>query len=344
MSMNQIGVVTIGRNEGDRLVNCLCSLKAQLPDEMPIVYVDSGSTDGSLATAREMGVAAIALDPSRPFTMARGRNAGFDYLAKHHPELAYIQFIDGDCELVEGWLERAVAVLDESPAIAIVCGRRREKFPNASPYNRLADMEWNTPIGEAEGCGGDALIRIEALNRVDGYNGRLICGEEPEMCIRMRRQGWEIWRIGADMTRHDAAMTRFSQWWTRSVRSGWAVAEGAVMYGLPPERYMIRKSWSGLWWGAVLPLLALGLVLPTGGQSLLLLLAYPVLGWRIYQQRRRDRHDSPAHARLYAIFCVLSKFPQVIGQGKYWLSRWRKQPSTLIEYKSPFVTRGAKSG
>ena len=42
----KIGAVAIGRNEGERLINCLQSLKKDLKQ---IVYVDSGSTDGSLS-------------------------------------------------------------------------------------------------------------------------------------------------------------------------------------------------------------------------------------------------------------------------------------------------------
>ncbi|TVQ56697.1 MAG: glycosyltransferase family 2 protein, partial [Spirulina sp. DLM2.Bin59] len=166
--MAKIGVVTIGRNEGDRLLRCLQSLIAQLPPGTPIVYVDSGSTDGSLSQAEALGVEAIALDLSIPFTAARSRNTGFFHLLAQHPDLAYVQFIDGDCELIPGWIEGAIAHLEAHPQCAIVCGRRRERFPDASPYNRLAEMEWNTPVGEAEACGGDSLARIVALQGVNG--------------------------------------------------------------------------------------------------------------------------------------------------------------------------------
>jgi glycosyltransferase involved in cell wall biosynthesis len=331
--MKRLGVVTIGRNEGDRLVRCLQSLRTLLPSEVPIVYVDSGSTDGSVAIAQSLGVQAIELDRSIPFTMARGRNTGFRYLSEHYPEIEYIQFLDGDCELLAGWLEKALSALEANPRLAVVCGRRRERFPEASIYNQLADMEWNTPVGEAKYCGGDALIRVQALQSVNGYNESLICGEEPEMCIRMRAEGWQIQRIAVEMTLHDAAITHFSQWWRRSIRGGWAVAEGAALHGGDPERYMIRESRSGWLWGIIVPLFALGLAGVTSGWSLLLLVGYLVLLWRI-DRYRRQHGDLPSHARLYAFFCVLYKIPQAIGQSQYWLKQWRGQPATLIEYKT----------
>lgn len=329
--MTSVGIVTIGRNEGDRLVRCLTALRDRLPPETPIVYVDSGSTDNSIAEAESRNVAVISLDLSIPFTAARSRNTGWQHLVEQYPELEFIQFLDGDCELYGDWLDHALAKFTEDETIAVVCGRRRERFPDATPYNRLADMEWNTPVGEAEACGGDSLIRVKALQAVNGYNPRLICGEEPEMCIRMRAKGWRVWRIGIDMTLHDAAMTRWGQYWRRSVRGGWAVAEGAAMYG-QTTGYMKKQSFSGWLWGLVIPLVILGLLWPTKGLSLLLLLGYLYLMWRVYQYRQ-GYGDRPTHARLYAYYTVLSKLPQMVGQAQYWLKRWRGKQATLIEYK-----------
>ena len=332
--LNQLGVVVIGRNEGDRLAQCLDAVLEQVPATHRVVYVDSGSTDQSCALAQSRDITVLPLDPGLSFTAARARNTGFQWLCDQFPTLESVQFIDGDCELIAGWLERAIDTLKQNPQLAVVCGRRRERFRNASVYNRLADMEWNTPIGEANACGGDALMRVQALQQVRGYDPRLICGEEPEMCIRLRRQGWRIERLDAEMTLHDAAMLRFSQWWRRSIRGGWAVAEGFDRYGRPPENYMVREQLSGLLWGGVIPLLSLGLAWPTYGFSLLLLAGYPVLMGRIYRYRRHAYRDSALDARWYAFFCVLSKLPQLIGQIQYFWVRWRGRSATLIEYKS----------
>ncbi|NJR64245.1 MAG: glycosyltransferase [Leptolyngbyaceae cyanobacterium CRU_2_3] len=340
--MSSIGVVTIGRNEGDRLIHCLQSLLSQLPKGMPIVYVDSGSTDGSIEAAKALGVEVVELDLSVPFTMARGRNTGFAYLIEHFPDLEYVQFIDGDCELLPGWIEQALKAIAADEKLAIVCGRRRERFPNASLYNRIADIEWNTPVGEATACGGDALMRVSAILEVNGYNPTLIGGEEPEMCLRLRQRGWKIFRIDADMTLHDAAMFKFSQWWKRSIRGGWAMAEGAAMHGHLPERYKVKESRNRWLWGLVGPIAALSLVWFTSGLSLLMVLLYPVLVWRVYQYRR-SYGDAASDARIYAFFCILGKFPEAIGQTKYWLTRWQGKPATLIEYKMP-ATKGSLVG
>lgn len=346
-----VGCVVIGRNEGERLVRCLSSVTREVASDR-IVYVDSASTDGSVAFARSLGVDVVELDLSRPFTAARARNEGFERLmtlsagpgvesghgagrgsAPTMPvsSLKYVQFIDGDCEIVPGWLERGRTRLMARPELAVVTGRRRERHPEASVYNRLCDLEWDTPVGDVEACGGDALMRIDAFRRVDGFNASLICGEEPDLCLRLRRLGYVIERLDAEMTRHDAAMEEFHQWWKRSVRAGYAYAEGAANHADGDEAYWKKDVRSILFWGT-LPAVALGAGVPTLGLSLCMLGAYPLGARRIYQGELA-RGRSPRDALLYASFCMLGKFPELQGVARYYSNRLRGRVSTLIEYK-----------
>jgi GT2 family glycosyltransferase len=322
-------LVAIGRNEGERLRRCLESAISQAA---PIVYVDSGSTDGSDELARALGAEVVNLDLSTPFTAARARNTGLARALELAPDQQFVQFVDGDCAIAEGWMEKALPAFEGRPEVAVVCGRRREIHPDASIYNRLADLEWDTPIGEARACGGDALMRVEALRQVGGYNPELIAGEEPELCVRLRALGWKVLRIDAEMTRHDLAMTRFSQWWRRAVRAGHAYAEGSSLHGAPPERHWVRETRSNWLWGLVVPIMALGLAWPTRGLSLLLILGYPLIGLRAARWGRA-RGWSASDARLFGLSCVLAKFPQALGQVKFHASRLRGRRSRLIEYK-----------
>lgn len=328
--MKRVGLVAIGRNEGDRLRQCLLSVMGKVAH---VVYVDSGSTDGSIELARSLLVDVVELDLSTPFTAARARNAGFAHLLQKDTQLEFVQFVDGDCEVVEGWIERALAELEAQPNVAVVCGRRRERFPKQSIYNQLCDMEWDTPIGEAKACGGDSMMRVKAFQQVGGFNPALIAGEEPELCVRLRQNEWKILRIDAEMTLHDAQMTRFSQWWKRALRAGHAYAEGAWLHGRSSEGHWRRESWSIWFWGFYLPLLALGLIWPTHGFSLLLLVGYPVLAGRIFLKQRRQ-NICTEHAALYALSCVLGKFAQVGGTLGFLRTHLLGTKSTLIEYKN----------
>lgn len=323
-----IGAVVIGRNEGERLRSCLESLSQNLNR---IVYVDSGSTDGSVNLATKMGVVVMPLDMSQPFTAARARNAGFKELLTNYPELKYVQFIDGDCQLVSDWLETASSFLEQHAEYAVTCGRRRERFPEKSIYNQLCDIEWDTPIGEVTACGGDALIRVKAFIQVEGYRNDLIAGEEPEMCFRLRQNGWKIFRLDAEMTWHDAAITQFRQWWQRSKRAGFAYAEGSCLHGKSDEKYWVKENRSIIFWGGLLPILLI---------LLSLLDKWFWIGWIIYliqivKIAILNFHDKHTTKFRFLIACsfILSKFPQFIGIVSYRLSRLLKHRTKIIEYK-----------
>ncbi|MBS1190933.1 MAG: glycosyl transferase [Rhodocyclaceae bacterium] len=327
MKAGGFGVVAIGRNEGRRLGRCLTSA---FLSASRVVYVDSGSSDSSVALARALGAEVVELDPARPFTAARARNAGFRRLLEIAPEVAYVQFVDGDCEFIPGWLENAQAFLDQHPEVAVACGRRRERHARLSIYNLLCDMEWDTPAGDARACGGDAMVRRAAFEASGGFREDLIAGEEPELCLRLRAAGWRIWRLDSDMAWHDANLVRFGQWWQRSRRAGHAFAEGAALHGGPPERHWVRESASALGWGLVLPLLVAGLAMAGGPGWLALLALYPLqvarLAWRGRRPSRREN-------TWRAIFLVLGKFPEMLGVLTYLDRRLRGGETRLIEYK-----------
>ncbi|BFT62657.1 hypothetical protein PMm318_A34160 [Pseudomonas moorei] len=323
---NGIGVVVIGRNEGPRLERCLASLAGMAQQ---IVYVDSGSTDGSVQLAQRLGVEVVELDMTIPFTAARARNEGFACVKRLLPTVRYVQFVDGDCEVVVGWLSRAQAFLEAQPEVAVVCGRRRERFPQRSIYNLMCDLEWDTPVGEAKACGGDALMRANAFAAVSGFRPDLIAGEEPELCVRLRARGWKVWRLADEMTLHDAAMTRFGQWWRRTLRGGYAFAEGAFLHGAPPERHWRRESRRAWFWGLLIPLMTLITSLVIGWSGLLLLLVYPLQVVRL--ARRGD--GASGNNWVLAFFLVLGKFPEMLGQVKFLLNRFGAGKSALIEYK-----------
>ncbi len=327
--MQRIGVVVIGRNEGPRLRECLESLAGS---GAQIVYVDSGSTDGSCELASSMGASVVSLDMTVPFTAARARNEGFARLELLVPEVELVQFVDGDCRIDPGWIDAAMRELEHRPKAAAVCGRRRERLPKRSVYNLLCDVEWNTPVGEAEECGGDALVRVAAFREVDGYNPRVIAGEDSEMCMRMRRRGWKIYRIDAEMTLHDAAILRFGQWWKRTVRSGHALAERAALHGNSPVRDCIRQRRSTVVWGGLVPVAWLAFLTQSLVWPNLLFAGYLVLTWRIARYRLR-RGDTPPTAFIYGAFTVLAKFPQSQGLCIYYLNRWRGKNTAIIEYK-----------
>jgi len=320
------GVVVIGRNEGERLRACLLSI---VPQAASVIYVDSGSGDNSVKMAKAFGLEVIELDRSLPFTAARARNDGFGRLRAMHPTLKFVQFVDGDCELRNGWLTMAIKFLSEHDRVAAVAGRLREKHPEYSVYNALCDMEWDAPVGEARSCGGIAMFRADEFERAHGFRIDLIAGEEPELCVRLRAAGWRIWRLSEEMALHDSAMSRFSQWWKRMKRSGYAFAQGADLHGASPERYAVRESRSALFWGLGVPLLGMVSSLLIGRLGLLIFAAYPIQIVRLALRGARSARDN----WLRAAFLVIGKFPEMLGQLQFHIRRRLGRQLRLIEYK-----------
>ncbi|SMX31743.1 glycosyltransferase [Maliponia aquimaris] len=319
--MTPVDVVLIGRNEGARLVAALESVRGRARQ---IVYVDSGSTDGSLDAARKAGAKIVQLDMAQPFTAARARNAGFDALDAP----GIVQFIDGDCTLVPGYLDAARAHLEADPRLGLVTGWRTEMFPDASVYNAICDWEWHRPAGPILACGGDMTVRAEAWRSVQGMNPAVIAAEDDEFCTRLRKAGWRLKRIPQQMTRHDAAMTRFGQWWQRAVRTGHGFAQVGHLH---PEYFRTERR-RVVVFALALPLLFVIGLLAAPWLSLLVLALYAVSHLRSIRGLRADGLSAGAAHRL-ALLLTLSKFPNLVGMARFHARRLRGADMRIIEYK-----------
>lgn len=326
-NISNVGVVIIGRNEGERLKVCLQSFQHF---NIPIVYVDSGSTDGSVEVAQTIGAQVVNLDLSKPFTAARARNEGFSRLLQFAPSTEFVQFVDGDCEVVSTWLSAALASFEQDKTLAVVCGRRKERYPANTFYNFMCDLEWNTPIGEAKACGGDALMRVDAFKAADGFNNTLIAGEEPELCVRLRANGWKILRIEQDMTIHDAAITKLSQWWRRTVRAGHAFAEGTFMHGDSEEQHWVQETKRAWVWAFMLPLMIIIATVVNVKLGLLALMIYPL---QIVRLASKQLKYGPTVALKMAAYSLLGKFAELQGQFSFHFNRLFNKKKQLIEYK-----------
>lgn len=325
------GIVVIGRNEGERLRACLDSL-AEL--SAPVVYVDSGSTDDSIALATAYGVDVISLDPSTPFSAARGRNEGYARLQQRFPNIRYCQFIDGDCKLAPGWLEIAEISMRNNPDYGAVTGHLQEMEPDASIYNRMCALEWKSAAGEITDIGkfgGLSMIRASVLDEVGGFNPDLIAGEEPELATRIKEAGYSIHKLDHAMAYHDAEISTFRQWWKRAVRGGHAIGAWANLNPGRRDREALREELSTWFWGLIVPATTLLLLVPTHGMSIVLLLGYPVLAWRMYRYRISEG-DTPDHAITYAKYTLIGKFANAIGLMKYYRDK-RRNSFEIIEYK-----------
>ncbi len=321
----KIAAVVIGRNEGARLVACLTSLAGQVAQ---IVYVDSGSTDQSVQAARDLGAQVVELSPDRPFTAARGRNAGFEALKKSGDLPEFVHFFDGDCIVESGWVAQAVTALQADETCGIITGWRSEIHPERSIYNALCDFEWHRPAGDILTCGGDMAVRSVAFEEAGGFDPSVIAAEDDEFCIRLRKAGRKIHRLPEKMTRHDADMTRFGQWWQRAIRSGHGFAQVGTMH--PP--YFSKERRRVMVFGGVLPGIALIGMAWSAWVVAAVIGLYAVSYLRTVKGLVTDGLPKDT-ARQQAAFLSLSKFPNIIGMMVFAWRRLRGRKMRIIEYK-----------
>jgi GT2 family glycosyltransferase len=326
-----VGLVVIGRNEGQRL---MLSLQSMQDSQCPLVYVDSGSTDQSVANAKSLADVVHQLDPARPFSAARARNEGFEALIKGFPSVQYVQFVDGDCILAPEWINAAKVAFQADTARAVIVGHLEESYPEASVYNKLCALEWKSAVGDMKNfgaLGGISMVRKDVFIALQGFRENVIAGEDSEFGVRLSLAGYKVTKIDQHMATHDANMTRFGQWWKRAVRAGHAIGQRADLNGSSAAKDCIQERKSTLFWGVFLPCLALLLLIPSKGLSLIILLAYFLLAFKVFRYRQQ-LGEKAADAWIYAKFIVLGKIANGIGLVKYYFNRINKKYE-IIEYK-----------
>lgn len=330
-SHSAVSVVVIGRNEGARLVRCLQSVQQAHWGDTPfeLIYVDSRSTDDSLASARALGFQTLELNDANPCA-AKARNLGWQAARGE-----FILFLDGDTELHADFVQHALHALRD-PKLCAAWGHRRESAPQQSVYTAVLDLDWIYPIGRSIYFGGDVLVRRAALAEVNGFDPTLKAGEEPEMCARLRARKWEIEHLDVAMTRHDLAVRTLRAYWLRCYRSGIAYAEVAHRMQRLGDGLWQKESARDFWHGVLY-----------AGFPLMLVLAFvtvPALGAGllaaavgvIVRTAWRSRSKAAGNAGLslqYAIHSHLQKLPALAGQLAWKKAHASAQSLALVDYK-----------
>jgi len=330
MNSAEISVVVIGRNEGQRLADCLDSVRRARIPAFELIYVDSASTDDSRELADAAGAKVITLTGGR-LSAARARNAGW-----RSTSAPYVLFLDGDTILDSDFVVHALKALKD-PAVAVVWGHRREIRPQASIYNRLVDLDWIARPGYTEFCGGDSLMRRECLEFSEGFDANLIAGEEPDLCRRIRAAGGRILHIDVPMTGHDIAMQHLSQYWRRAVRTGYAYAEIAARYRDTADPLWTAESRANILRGSIyIAAIPAAGVIALVLNSWLPIIALAVAGLLVAMRTAflaRWKHASRGTLILFGIHSHVQHIPILLGQFLYFQARWRGTGRELIEYK-----------
>ncbi len=326
-----VSVVVIGRNEGERLQRCLTSVQqaqwGQTRHEL--IYIDSRSTDASVANAQSLGALVKVLDDPRPCA-AKARNVGWQAAQGE-----FILFLDGDTELHPDFVRHALHALQE-PRLCAAWGHRRESNPGQSLYTKVLDLDWVYPTGRTLYFGGDVLVRRAALAQVNGFDPSLKAGEEPELCARLRAAGWEIEHLDVPMTLHDLAVNSLRAYWLRAYRSGIAYAEVAQRMRLRGDVLWQHEARRDFWHGLLFTLSPLLLALALWLSPWLALTLVGLGVAFLARTAQRCAWKAPGQAVLcaqYAVHAHFQKIPAWFGQLKWRQAARQQTDIALVDYK-----------
>ena len=326
-----VSVVVIGRNEGKRLEHCLVSIQQAVWESTryELIYVDSRSTDNSVAMAQSLGASVLVLDDVSPCA-AKARNLGWQAARGE-----FVLFLDGDTQLHPDFVSRALNTLRDTKLCA-AWGHRRESRPEQSIYTQLLDLDWIYPTGRTLYFGGDVLVRRSALAQVNGFDGSLKAGEEPELCARLRACGWEIEHIDVPMTQHDLAVNSMRAYWLRAYRSGIAYAEVAQRMRIRGDVLWQHESQRDFRHGILFmaaPFLWLASAWLAPELALVLLLLAVLF---LLRTAYRCQWKAPGQWLLcaqYAVHAHFQKIPALFGQLKWRRAARQHSEIGLVDYK-----------
>ena len=203
--MTKLSVVLITKNQAwniARLIESVLEATSSISSK-EIILVDSASTDETAEVASRYPISIFRLQPGQPLSPAIGR-----YVGSQHARGEYILFLDGDTQLVQGWLPRALRSLQQSPRSGAVTGRVIN-LPTSAATQKPAPLPRKNRLGASRavlwgsyGGGGAAMYRRSVLGQVGTFNPYLCSDEEPELGLRIRHAGYRILELDYPIVRH----------------------------------------------------------------------------------------------------------------------------------------------
>ena len=194
----KISIVIIGRNEERGIAKCVAAAReaaAQIGGA-EIIYVDSASTDETVAVARSLDVRVVSLDSGRKLCPSLGRHAG-----TQAADGEFILFLDADTLIYKNFLPVALEYFRQHPELGGVNGRIDDTDECGILFDGVEDR-FET-VAEVEWLRGPACFyRRAALTAVGSFNPHLLVEEEAELGLRLVRSNWRLSLLPIPMARH----------------------------------------------------------------------------------------------------------------------------------------------
>ncbi len=195
-----LSIVIITRNLGWNIARIVESALDVTQDiEAEVVVVDSASSDDTVKIAATYPIKVISLDANQRLSASGGRHVG-----RMQTSGKYVLFLDGDMELIPGWLEPALDIIEADPSIASISGVRIDEPKNTKTGVIPADVaaDASDATRDRKHNGGAAMYRRSVLEETGGFIPYVISDEEPELCVRIRHKGYRIVQTNRPMVFH----------------------------------------------------------------------------------------------------------------------------------------------
>jgi len=164
-----------------------------------VVLADCASTDRTVEWAQAYPIRIVQLSHPEEGRCGIGPQLGFQ-----HSSGEFIYLLDGDMEMLDGFLALALDFMKAYPAVAGVGGHRVEVNParrQASARQKQAQQPLQP--GNVEWLDGGGLYRRSAIEAVGYLSDRnLHSYEEFDLAVRLRSLGWELCCLPVNMVRH----------------------------------------------------------------------------------------------------------------------------------------------
>jgi glycosyltransferase involved in cell wall biosynthesis len=197
---DELAVVIITKNLEWNIVRLLDSVYEGFPDVKQVVLADSASTDGTVALARAYprDVKICLLSGDQRLTASAGR-----YVGQHNSDSEFILFLDGDVELLPGFIESAASVLRSNKDIGAVGGRLIDVPKSERPADEDLPLVAKDSFEDSDHVNGaGAVYRRSALEAADSFSVRVFSDEEPALAVRLQHAGYRVVRLDRSSVLH----------------------------------------------------------------------------------------------------------------------------------------------
>ncbi|MCP5241844.1 MAG: glycosyltransferase [Burkholderiales bacterium] len=209
-------------NEQDQIRNCLLAAKSLLPRAEEIIVCDGGSTDQTVAIAKQLGARVVATRPGRGTQIRKGVEVS-------HSDVALV--VHADCVCDGNVSQKIMNVLARNPDV--VGGAVGQRFATSNMRLLIIEMlnDARATLGGASFGDQGQFFRTAAIKKIGGYPDYPLM-EDVELSLRMQK-------IGRTVLLDSGICNSARQWQQGFIKRIWLIIKLVTVFRL---NRMLRRD------------------------------------------------------------------------------------------------------